>query len=260
MLKSNRSLSVRRVKPMGFTLIELLVVSAIIAILAAILLPALNSARERGRSASCINNLKQINHGFVSYCDANNDYFPASGAVSVSVYNGVRFVTSLQPFMGMAYRNVNNAAETYAKHSAPFICPSEPQPSTGHYLGKAITGENDYHSSGYAMNGNLSFAKTVKLKKASSTLLLIDGGGKHNGTGMTSDVFVYYANSGDTGSLFYQGNPWIIAQRHNKNVNELMADGHVESSEKSSTEKAYLSPAADYGIPAETVTDRQMVI
>ncbi|MBO7327600.1 MAG: DUF1559 domain-containing protein [Lentisphaeria bacterium] len=75
----------RKVKKMSkkfdavnFTLIELLVVIAIIAILAAILLPALNSARERGRSASCISNLKQITSGAGMYADANDEYFPTS--------------------------------------------------------------------------------------------------------------------------------------------------------------------------------------
>jgi prepilin-type N-terminal cleavage/methylation domain-containing protein len=55
--------------PRGFTLIELLVVIAVIAILMALLLPALNRAREQGKRAVCLNNTKTLVLGWMMYCE-----------------------------------------------------------------------------------------------------------------------------------------------------------------------------------------------
>jgi len=60
-------------KSRGFTLIELLVVIAIIAILMAILMPALNRVREQGKRVVCLNNLKQLALSWIMYADENDD-------------------------------------------------------------------------------------------------------------------------------------------------------------------------------------------
>ncbi len=74
------SLSTTRNSKCGFTLVELLVVIGIIAILIALLLPAVNSAREAARRAQCSNNLKNIGLAVRNYETALNQYPPGASA------------------------------------------------------------------------------------------------------------------------------------------------------------------------------------
>ena len=111
---------------MSFTLIELLVVIAIIAILAGMLLPALSKARERGRTASCMNNMKQLASGAQQYSQDFNDYTPAGG--NMTSMEKLGFSSQIAPYLGV--QTISEAGwKIPADTSFPILaCPSDPSP------------------------------------------------------------------------------------------------------------------------------------
>ena len=113
-----------------FTLIELLIVIAIIAILAALLLPALNKARARGRDVSCSGNLRQIALALQSYTNDNHGFVMAYTDYS---WNYRKWQTALMPYLYSGVKFSASSVDTFVVDGIPrpiFRCPAQPQEPT----------------------------------------------------------------------------------------------------------------------------------
>lgn len=210
-----------------FTLIELLVVIAVIAILAGLLLPALNQARAKGRDIRCVSNLKQIGTGIRLYLDSSSEFMPRSSINTTS--SGIKWddlifytlypnrkLADLMVFPTSGYANPMNPL-------GPFDCPS-----SGPAAPKLL--RNDY-----GMNSQMDRVATKGIRKPSQRAIVMDMV-KHGSNFPTPALTG--TTAADWDGLFTTE---FEVKRHlsSKGINVLFFDGHAETKRHSAIPRNY---------------------
>ena len=219
-------------KRKNFTLLELLIVIAIIAILAGILLPALQSARNKAQSLQCLNNQKQNGMVFTYYANDYNGYIPArsTGADRWPQLLSGKCITALPcgDYLKLG-KNFNRV-----------LCPSTTQrldstlniaSAVNYYKGYGIHmpqfARNNYENSSiFASSPNIHFISTNQIRQASRFHLLLDSAKIRTFTTENlnyncPDIWINQISAGGV-----EGGVYL---RHNGTANVYWLDGHASA-------------------------------
>jgi prepilin-type N-terminal cleavage/methylation domain-containing protein/prepilin-type processing-associated H-X9-DG protein len=197
-------------KNRAFTLIELLVVIAIIAILAAMLLPALASAKQRAWTITCNSNLHQISLGMFMFADDNNDRCPQSGGEIP--WNTVNPDAPTNAWMQQIY--------PYTQSTNIYRCPSNkllPTTAQSHF--------NYFNGARAAFVAAGDQQAATDMKRISSPTAFVLCGDTLDFTPEDADKDDYTQNCVGGPA---NGIPWEEWQAHSQGQNILFADGHAK--------------------------------
>lgn len=206
----------RRSSVKGFTLIELLVVIAIIAVLVALLLPAVQQAREAARRTQCKNNLKQIGLAFHNYHDnfrvlpdGGNDNtgdltkWPCSDCCNANNRGEWNWMYQIMPMIDQA--NLAALTSDSAIYSSPvvaYFCPTRRRPAKygssakGDYAGNAGDGQSNYNGAIIRRSCKNSIDLSAFVDGTSNTLLVGEKQTNTNNFGSSGGDNEAYVNSG----------------------------------------------------------------